>query len=204
MKFRLLSYKELSNKKDLYVQYHTQRKKIFIDQLKWKGLRKKQGLEIDDYDHEKTWYVLGIAENDRIYCSMRLNPTTRPFLTKDVFEHLVDDKKHLESSSGLYETSRLFNIDPNKSDLVGPSRRSTVELFAATIQSCLFLNAEQVITVTNLDVEKRYDAANWCVKRKGKTHANQDSRIVCGKQKTNVEVLNQVHTLLGYETRLYV
>lgn len=83
------------------------RHEIFNEWMKW-DLPHQNGREIDQYDAD-CLYLLGFEEDHTLVGTWRLMPTTKPYLTADVFPHLLEEHG-LISRPDAWELSR-FAID---------------------------------------------------------------------------------------------
>jgi acyl-homoserine lactone synthase len=65
------------------------RHRIFVEELGWSDLRRPDGREIDQFDHEEAIHHHCIRDG-RVVGYQRLLPTTRPHLLTDVMPELCD------------------------------------------------------------------------------------------------------------------
>jgi N-acyl-L-homoserine lactone synthetase len=85
---------------------HRDRKKIFVDALKWDVPVVDGQYEIDQFDTDEAIYLVALApESQRHLGSVRLLPSTGPHLLSEVFPHLCD--KGVPVGDDIYEITRL-------------------------------------------------------------------------------------------------
>jgi len=85
---------------------HRDRKKIFVDALKWDVPVVDGQFEIDQFDTDEAIYLVALApESHRHLGSVRLLPSTGPHLLGEVFPFLCD--KGVPVGDDIYEITRL-------------------------------------------------------------------------------------------------
>ena len=100
---------------------HRDRKKIFVDQLKWDIPVVDGQFEIDQFDTSDAIYLLDLdAERRRHLGSVRLLPSTGPHLLGSVFPYLCD--KGVPVGDDIWEITRLCTA-PSKDVEPRPVRR---------------------------------------------------------------------------------
>src|SRR5437899_11521063 len=74
---------------DAMEQSYRLRYRIYIEELNWRGLtRRDDGREIDQFDTSDAVHLLYL-EKDRVLGGTRLFPTTEPHLLSEVFAHFA-------------------------------------------------------------------------------------------------------------------
>lgn len=92
------------------VEMHSDRKRVFVDQLGWQLCAPGSWLEVDQFDTDYTVYLIAVSPHDgRHVASVRLNPTIRPHMLDTVFRGLCDGGPIIGQS--VWESSR-FTIAP--------------------------------------------------------------------------------------------
>ena len=95
---------------------HRDRKKIFVDTLKWDVPVVDGQYEVDQFDTDEALYLVALAaDRQRHLGSVRLLPTTGPHLLSEVFPFLCDNG--VPVGEDIYEITRLCtapakDIDP--------------------------------------------------------------------------------------------
>lgn len=85
---------------------HRDRKKIFVDHLKWDVPVVDGQYEIDQFDTDEALYLVALApDKQRHLGSVRLLPTTGPHLLSEVFPFLC--AKGVPVGDDIYEITRL-------------------------------------------------------------------------------------------------
>ena len=100
---------------------HRDRKKIFVDQLKWDIPVVDGQFEIDQFDTRDAIYLLDLdAQRQRHLGSVRLLPSTGPHLLGEIFPYLCD--KGVPVGDDIWEITRLCTA-PSKDVEPRPVRR---------------------------------------------------------------------------------
>lgn len=84
-----LTTSELMGRPDLWQAVHALRHQIFVEEMGWEDLRRPDGLEVDQFDHEEAHHHLAIR-NGELAGYQRMLPTTRPHLLTDVLQDLCE------------------------------------------------------------------------------------------------------------------
>ena len=133
------------------------RKRVFVDELKWKLDVVDGQFERDAYDTDQTIYLVSAdSETGKHICSMRLMPTTGPHLLKDVFPALCDGKVPI--GEDVWEVTRLCT-SPSLSREQGRTARRHLSL--AMIEFGLLYGISRLTMVTHLEYLSRLLAVGW-------------------------------------------
>ena len=92
---------------DLLDEHFRLRSEIFVDELRWSGLRSANGRERDQFDTPEATYYLAV-ERGRLVGGLRRNCSLGPTLLSDVFPHLA--QRGFERAGDVYESTRQFII----------------------------------------------------------------------------------------------
>ena len=104
---------------------------IYVNRRGWKALARPDAREIDQFDTEDATYLLGLDEMGRVTSGLRLLPTTRPHLIKDVFPHAVTWGR-IPSDERIFEFTRYFIVG-DKTGMRG-KRRAAGELLCGMFE----------------------------------------------------------------------
>lgn len=106
------------------------RHRIYVKQRGWKALARSDGREIDQFDTEDAVYLLGLDDDGQITAGMRLIPTLKPHLMRDVFSHLVIWGR-VPSDPKIYEATRCFVVETKPGER---SKHAAGEIFCAAFE----------------------------------------------------------------------
>ena len=85
---------------------HADRKRIFVDTLKWEIPVVAGKYEIDQFDNDDAVYLIALDQSRETHLgSVRLLPSTKPHLLGDVFPMLCD--KGVPKGDDIWEITRL-------------------------------------------------------------------------------------------------
>lgn len=107
------------------------RHRIYVQGRKWSALAREDGREIDQFDNGDAVYLIGLDSFGNVQSGVRLVPTTRPNLMRDVFPHTVPSGK-IPSSDRIYEMSRFFLTEQPRDKAA--SHRASGELLCAMFE----------------------------------------------------------------------
>ncbi|MCZ8545776.1 GNAT family N-acetyltransferase [Mesorhizobium qingshengii] len=136
-----LTTQELMERPDLWEAVHRLRYKIFVEEMGWDDLRRPDGLERDQFDHDEAVHQI-VIRGDEVAGYQRLLPTTRGHLLTEVLTDLFEGTP--PSGPNIYELTR-YAVAPGYRD--GRRGVSTVgtELIAGFVEWGLKRNVHQMI-----------------------------------------------------------
>jgi acyl homoserine lactone synthase len=144
------------------------RHRVFVKKLGWQ-LDCPDGLELDQFDREDTFYVVAEDTCGNVVGTARLLPTHRPYLLGEVFPQLMGSAP-IPHSPAIWELSRFAAVDFG-GDSPGPlgqfSSPLTLQLLQATFAVALSLGAHRLITVSPLGVERLLRNTGFMAHRAG-------------------------------------
>lgn len=132
---------------------------VFIDALGWE-LETPLNMEVDQFDHDGTLYVVAKNKEEDVIGCARLLPTTESYLLEEVFPELLNGQT-APKSPDVWEVSRFTNLVSTQNELspsIGNggqiSELSFTELLKATIQCAKKQGAKRLISVSPIGIEK--------------------------------------------------
>ncbi|WP_431628491.1 acyl-homoserine-lactone synthase [Enterobacter bugandensis] len=110
LKFHIVNYSKRSARINNLFKL---RKVTFKDRLGW-DVKCINGLECDEYDNEDATYLIGVKDN-RIICSNRFIPMSKPNMIENTFSLCFDDisipiNNQIESSRFFVDKKRVSKI----------------------------------------------------------------------------------------------
>ncbi|MDN2566703.1 GNAT family N-acetyltransferase [Aquibium sp. A9E412] len=132
---------ELMERPDLWRAVHELRYRIFVEEMGWDDLRRPDGLEIDQFDHEDAVHHLAIR-NGELAGYQRMLPTTRPHLLTDVLGDLCEGPT--PTGPNIYELTRYAVAPHYREGRWGVSSVGS-ELIAGFIEWGMRTGVDQVI-----------------------------------------------------------
>lgn len=121
------------------------RKRVFVDGLKWPLDVDDTGQEIDAFDTPASVYLVDAGADGRHQASIRLLPTEQPHLLASHFGHLVHDD--LPSGPQIWEITR-FCANPSLRG-VEAQWAARKRVLAAMVEYALLHDIERLVFVTH-------------------------------------------------------
>lgn len=139
-----------------WISHHRLRYRLFVERQGW-DVPNHQGLEYDEFDTPAARYILWLDERGEARGSVRLIPTSRPYMVASLWPDLVAGS--LPSDPCVWEATR-FGCDR---DLDPPIRRRVIaELICGCQEFGLKWNISHYLSVMPLGVFKHVIAAAGC------------------------------------------
>lgn len=136
-----LSTSELMDRPDLWQAVHSLRHSIFVEEMGWEDLRRPDGLEMDQFDHDEATHHL-VIRNGELAGYQRMLPTTRPHLLTEVLTDLYEGTP--PSGPDVFELTRYAVARPFREGRWGVSSVGS-ELIAGFIEWGMLRGVDKVI-----------------------------------------------------------
>jgi N-acyl-L-homoserine lactone synthetase len=176
---------------DDLAEMHRLRYRVFTERLGW-DVQVSGGMEIDEFDALHPAYLLQWGSDDRLQGCVRLLPSAGPNMLRDTFPALLGERS-APASPEIWESSR-FALDavPNSTKAAGGLTRATYELFAGMIEFGLSRRLTDIVTVTDVRMERILRRAGWPLVRIGEPTMLDATLAVAGYLKVSVDGLARV------------
>lgn len=174
--------------------------RVFSDRLEW-DVHVREGMEIDQFDELGPIYLLCRADRS-VHGCVRLLPSTGPTMLRDVFAQLLDGKAPPEDPR-IWESSR-FALDLPAG---GPRSdhglaQATFELFVGMIEFGLAHSLVEIVTVTDVRIERILRRAQWPLRRLGTPQPIGSTLAVAGSLEVSFGALERVRQACGIRGRV--
>ncbi len=158
---------------------HRLRARVFSERLNW-DVAVESGREADAFDDLRPIYILAVTDREEVAGCARLLPATGPTLLSILFPELVTSglfKPH----AAMIESSR-FCADTSIEEGRGREvlHEATWTLFSAIIEWCLVNGYSELVTVTDVRIERILRRAGWPMTRIGEAKQIGNTRAVVG------------------------
>lgn len=149
---------------DELAEMHRLRLRVFKERLEW-NVRAEGGKEIDEFDALGPVYLLQRDGDGQVRGCVRMLPTTGPTMLRDKFPSLLHEQPMPELAS-VWESSR-FALDVPAHAPKGASgiAKATYELFGGMIEFGLSRGLSEIVTVTDVRIERILRRATWPLER---------------------------------------
>lgn len=130
---------QLQEHPEIRESMHRMRKRIFKDKMSW-DVACEGELEIDEYDHDSTVYILYV-EGQEVFGVWRLLPTTGSYMMADIWPDFADG--YIPRKPTTWELSR-WAIDIDK---VGSAKFEMISanMFCTLAEYCLLNGIEELV-----------------------------------------------------------
>lgn len=157
---------------------HKLRKKRFVDEQKWE-IPTFKDMEYDAYDNPATTYFAYLNNDNKALGIVRIYPTDRPYMIKDVWPELIRDVP-MPNSKNIYEGSRFVidgSLDKNA------KKHIKHELVCAMLEYGLTNEIKEYVGVMPDNFwQSVFVKSGWKVKRLGPTIVAEDGSEIYAAQ----------------------
>ncbi|OJU35008.1 MAG: conjugal transfer protein TraI [Alphaproteobacteria bacterium 65-37] len=176
---------------DELADMHRLRYRIFKQRLDW-DVQAAGDMEVDEFDALHPCYLLLRSADGTVSGCVRLLPTTGPTMLRDTFAALLDGAT-APASPVVWESSR-FGLDPDHAGPLGGQgiAKATYELFAGMVEFGLSRGLTDIVTVTDVLMERILRRASWPLRRLGQPKAFGRSRAVAGYLEVSADSLSRI------------
>src|SRR5579863_10488153 len=141
-------------------EMHRLRYRVFKERLGW-DVEVSGDMEIDEFDACRPAYLLQRDDDGRIQGCVRLLPTTGPTMLRDTFPALLDGQP-APACQTIWESSRFgLDLPAGHAKAAGGIALATYELFAGMIEFGLMQQLTDIVTVTDVRVERILQRVGW-------------------------------------------
>jgi acyl homoserine lactone synthase len=170
---------------------HRLRYRIFKERLGW-DVQVSGDMEVDEFDACLPVYLIQRHEDGRIQGCVRLLPTTGPTMLRDAFPALLDGQA-APASEVVWESSRFgLDLGAEHTKASGGIAMATYELFAGMIEFGLMRQLTDIVTVTDVRMERILQRAGWPLRRLGQPRSLGKTVAVAGYLGVSPESLARI------------
>lgn len=174
-------------------EMHRLRYRVFKDRLQW-DVQISGDMEIDEFDAIDPVYLIQRASDYRIQGCVRMLPSVGPTMLRDVFPALLDGKS-LQADPSVWESSRFaLDVSNEGRSTIHGLTSATYELFAGMIEFGLSRSLTDIVTVTDIRMERLLRRAGWPLRRTGQPRKFGRTEAVAGFLEISPECLTRVRT----------
>lgn len=190
------SYGEFS---DTLIEMHRLRHRVFKLRMAW-DVQTSGDMEIDGFDALHPDYLIQVSESGQVQGSVRLLPTLGPTMLRDAFPALLKGQP-APATPLVWESSR-FAIDVAADAPKGDHgiTRSAYELFAGMVEFGLSRQLTDIVTVTDVRIERILRRAGWPLRRIGDPSAIGNTLALAGYLEISRETLASLRKAADFST----
>ncbi|MDQ0561929.1 acyl homoserine lactone synthase [Rhizobium mesoamericanum] len=154
------------------------RAQVFGERLGWVECR--ENYERDEFDVLNPTYILAIDADDHVIGCARLLPASGPTMLESVFSSLLEGRA-LQSHPRMVESSRFCVDTVQKPGASGHLLSETTQtMFAAIVHWCCINGYSEIVTVTDVGLERLLNRAGWPLRRLGDPQRINETMSVAG------------------------
>ena len=140
------------------------RYRVFKNRLDW-NVDVSDGKEIDAFDNLAPIYLLQCGDRGHIQGCVRMLPCTGPTMLSEVFPVLLGGAPS-PSDIDIWESSRFaLDLAPRDAKVIGGLTIATYELFLGMVEFGISRSLRDIVTVTDLRIERILRRAGWPLRR---------------------------------------
>jgi N-acyl-L-homoserine lactone synthetase len=175
-------------------EMHRLRYRVFKERLNW-DVAVSGDMEIDEFDAMQPVYLLHRNDAGRVTGCVRLLPTTGPNMLRDSFPILLGPNA-APVSPHIWESSRFsLDVEPETVKTQAGLSRSTFELFAGMIEFGLSYDLTEIVTVTDVRMERILRRVGWPLRRIHNHHRIGNTLAVAGYVEVSHRMLDHIRSL---------
>jgi acyl homoserine lactone synthase len=170
---------------------HVLRARIFSERLGW-DVSLVGGREYDEFDRLNPVYIIAAGKNHTVLGSVRMLPATGPTMLETKFPQLMFEGS-FKAHEKMVESSR-FCVD-TASGNAGTERSIhlvTLAMFAAMVEFCLVNGFTEIVTATDVRVERILRRAGWPLQRLGGVELIGETQSVAGILPVNEDLFGRL------------
>ena len=176
---------------DAIFEMHRLRYRVFKERLDW-NVQITDGMEMDQYDGMDPVYLLQRGPDGQLQGCVRLLRSTGPNMLHDEFRSLLEGSP-CPSDPRVWESSRFaLELSPTLARSESGLAAATYELFAGMIEFGLSRSLTEIITATDVRIERILKRANWPLRRLGNPSVIGSTLAVAGSLEVSTEALARV------------
>lgn len=179
-------------------QMYRLRYRVFKQRLGW-DVAVTGGMEVDAFDALHPAYLLQRPPGGPVQGCVRLLPTTGPTMLRETFTPLLTGLP-APASPSVWESSRFALEVPHDAPRAAHGlATATYELLAAMLEFGLAQNLSEIVTVTDVRMERILRRAGWPLRRFGMARTIGTTLAVAGGLTISPATLHALREAGGFE-----
>lgn len=196
----LIAPKHYGEFDEAIVSMYRLRYRVFRERLEWE-VSVRDGMEIDRFDAVGPVYLMSKAGDDLQGC-VRLLPSTGPTMLRDVFVGLLGGNRPPHHPR-IWESSRFaLDLPLGAARSAQGLAKATFELFAGMIEFGLSRSLTEIVTVTDVRIERILRRAHWPLHRLGAVQSIGSTLAVAGSLEISIGALMRLRQACGIGNRV--
>ena len=159
-------------------EMHQLRRVHFVEERGWTDLNIVDGGEYDDYDDDRTVYVLALGAQAQVIGAMRARPTDDKCMLTDVFPDLIGPDQPPMKGSDVWELSRIFCTRAARDLKKAGKANITIDLLLAAMEFTQDGGIDRLVGVIDLATFAPSRNGGWNIRMVGLPLDAKDGPIV--------------------------
>lgn len=174
-------------------EMHRLRYRVFKQRLDW-DVQVSGDMEFDEFDVLRPVHLLHRTPNGRIQGCVRLLPSMGPTMLRDTFPILLEGQP-APRSDHVWESSRFaLDLHPDAPKATGGLAGATYELFAGMIEFGLSIRLTEIVTVTDIRMERILRRAGWPLRPIGRPRPLGNTVALAGYLEVSPDALVRIRS----------
>lgn len=171
------------------IEMHRLRHRVFKVRMAW-NVETSGDMEIDQFDALHPAYLAQLSDNGQVQGTVRFLPTLGSTMLRDTFPALLQGQP-APSSPLVWESSRFaIDVAPDAPKGDHGITRAAYELFAGMVEFGLSRKLTDIVTVTDVRIERILRRAGWPLRRIGSPSTIGNTLAVAGYLAVSTEILS--------------
>jgi acyl homoserine lactone synthase len=176
---------------DALIEMHRLRYRVFRGRLDWE-VQVSGDMEIDEFDALHPAYLVQRGDGGKIQGCVRLLPSTGPTMLRNTFPILLAGRP-APASPTVWESSRFsLDVGSDAPKTTSGLANATIELLAGVIEFGLSRGLTDIVTVTDVRMERILRRATWPLRRIDEPKRLGGTMAVAGYLEISVDSLARV------------
>jgi acyl-homoserine lactone synthase len=179
-------------------EMHRLRRIHFIEERGWSDLKVVNGGEYDEYDDERTVYILALGPAADVLAGMRARPTDDKCMLTDVFPDLVSPDEPSLKSPDVWEISRIFTTAAARANKAAGGGRIALEIVLAAMEWTNEAGIDRLCGVIPLHIFAPSRSWGWNIRMTGLPLDTPDGPIIgieAANTRADVEAFRRTNSL---------
>jgi N-acyl-L-homoserine lactone synthetase len=172
--------------RDQLSEMHRLRRVHFVEERGWSDLTVIDGGEYDQFDDDRTVYLLSLGAQAEILAAMRARPTDDKCMLTDVFPDLIGPDQPPMRGRGVWEISRIFTTPAARAVKKATGSGSVLGILLAAMEWTHDNGVDRLVGVFDLRLFAPSRAAGWNIRMTGLPLDTDDGPII------GIEVANSL------------
>jgi acyl-homoserine lactone synthase len=148
-------------------EMHQLRRVHFVEERGWTDLTVVDGGEYDQFDDDRTVYLLALGPEAQVLASMRARPTDDKCMLADVFPDLIGPDQIPVKGPGVWEISRIFTTRAARAIRKATGAGLTLDILLAAMEWTQAAGVERLVGIIDLPFYAPSRAAGWNIRMTG-------------------------------------